>query len=172
MQNKQKICVPVVLAPQTQIHYNNHMEPKIKSTGKTYIEHDRHDIEEFREIVHILCDKDEGCPWDSAQTIESLKPCLINETAEVIDAIDRDDHENLCEELGDVLLQVVIQSEFAERYGWFSFDDVVQGVADKMIRRHPHVFTEEHFESVDAIRDRWFEIKAKEKEQKRQKQPE
>ena len=70
-----------------------------------------------------------------------------------------------------MLLQVVIQSEFAERYGWFSFDDVVQGVADKMIRRHPHVFTEEHFESVDAIRDRWFEIKAKEKEAK-QKQPE
>ncbi|MBQ1630876.1 MAG: hypothetical protein II099_05490, partial [Firmicutes bacterium] len=118
------------------------MEPKIKSTGKTYIEKDRHDIDEFREIVHILCNKDEGCPWDSSQTIESLKPCLINETNEVIEAIDNDDHENLCEELGVVLLQVVIQSEFAERYGWFNFDDVVQEVADKMIRRHPHVFTE------------------------------
>ena len=146
------------------------MEPKIKSTGKTYIEKDRHDIDEFREIVHILCNKDEGCPWDSSQTIESLKPCLINETNEVIEAIEHDDHENLCEELGDVLLQVVIQSEFAERYGWFNFDDVVQGVADKMIRRHPHVFTEEQFDSVDAIRDRWYAIKAKEKEEKK-KQP-
>ncbi len=143
------------------------MEPKIKSTGKTYIEKDRHDIDEFREIVHILCNKDEGCPWDSSQTIESLKPCLINETNEVIEAIDNDDHENLCEELGDVLLQVVIQSEFAERYGWFNFDDVVQGVADKMIRRHPHVFTEEQFDSVDAIRERWYAIKAREKEQKK-----
>ncbi|MBR2748872.1 MAG: nucleotide pyrophosphohydrolase [Firmicutes bacterium] len=143
------------------------MEPKIKSTGKTYIEKDRHDIDEFREIVHILCNKDEGCPWDSSQTIESLKPCLINETNEVIEAIDHDDHENLCEELGDVLLQVVIQSEFAERYGWFNFDDVVQGVADKMIRRHPHVFTEEQFDSVDAIRERWYAIKAREKEQKK-----
>jgi MazG family protein len=144
------------------------MEPKIKSTGKTYIEKDRHDIDEFREIVHILCNKDEGCPWDSSQTIESLKPCLINETNEVIEAIEHDDHENLCEELGDVLLQVVIQSEFAERYGWFNFDDVVQGVADKMIRRHPHVFTEEQFDSVDAIRERWYAIKAKEKEEKNQ----
>ena len=143
------------------------MEAKIKSTGKTYIEHDRHDMDEFREIVHILCNEDEGCPWDSAQTVESLKPCLINEANEVIEAIDRDDHENLCEELGDVLLQVVIQSDKAERNGWFTLDDVIQGVSDKMIRRHPHVFTEEKFESIDAIRDRWYAIKAQEKEDKK-----
>ena len=81
-----------------------------------------------------------GCPWDIKQTHQSLKECLVEESGEVIDAIDNDDDENLCEELGDVLLQVVMHAQIAAERGSFTIDDVVQGVSEKMIRRHPHVF--------------------------------
>jgi tetrapyrrole methylase family protein/MazG family protein len=130
---------------------------------------EKYGVDDLRAVVEILRGP-EGCPWDRVQDHVSLRRELLEETAETVEAIDRADSDMLLEELGDVLLQVVIQSEFAERYGWFNFDDVVQGVADKMIRRHPHVFTEEQFDSVDAIRERWYAIKAKEKEEKK-KQP-
>ena len=81
-----------------------------------------------------------GCPWDIKQTHQSLKECLVEESGEVIDAIDNDDDENLCEELGDVLLQVVMHAQIAAERGSFTIDDVVQGVSEKMIRRHPNVF--------------------------------
>lgn len=142
-------------------------KPVVKSTGKVYLEGEEHDLPDLREIVKILCSPDEGCPWDSSQTLESLKSCLSNEADEVLEAIDRKDRENLCEELGDVLLQVVMQSELAQRNGWFTLDDVIQGISDKMIRRHPHVFTDEKFDSEEDIHERWKQIKAKEKLLKR-----
>ena len=110
-----------------------------KYNGKEYIEKEKHDIGELVEIVHILRSPD-GCEWDRAQNFESMKKCLKDETQEVLDAIDNKDYKNLQEELGDVLLQVVMNSEIAKEQGLFSLDDVVQTLCEKLIRRHPHVF--------------------------------
>ena len=86
---------------------------------------------------------EDGCPWDREQTHESLKECLVEETGEVLDAIDQKDDENLCEELGDVLLQVFMHAQIAAEEGRFTIEDVVRGVNEKMVRRHPHVFGDE-----------------------------
>ena len=81
-----------------------------------------------------------GCPWDREQTHESLKKYLIEETYEVIDAINSEDIDHLIEELGDVLLQVMLHAQIGEDDGYFSIDDIIEGLSAKMIRRHPHVF--------------------------------
>lgn len=107
--------------------------------GKVYIESEKHDIKELIEIVNILRSPD-GCEWDRAQDFNSMKKCLKDETQEVLDAIDKKDYENLKEELGDVLLQVVMNSQIAKEQGLFDFNDVVQMLCEKLIRRHPHVF--------------------------------
>lgn len=132
--------------------------------GKTYAEGDRHDFGELLEIVSILRSP-EGCPWDREQTHETLKKCLTDETEEVLQAIDNGDDVNLCEELGDVLLQVLMNSEIAAERGAFSFSDVVQTLSDKMIRRHPHVFgdIETPQNGEDALK-LWQQVKKKEKE--------
>lgn len=110
-----------------------------KHNGKEYIEKDNHNISELIEIVDILRSPD-GCEWDRAQDFNSMKKCLSDETGEVLDAIDKKDYENLKEELGDVLLQVVMNSQIAKEQGLFDFNDVVQMLCEKLIRRHPHVF--------------------------------
>lgn len=110
-----------------------------KYNGKEYIETNKHDLKELIEIVHILRSPD-GCEWDRAQDFNSMKKCLADETQEVLDAIDNKDYKNLQEELGDVLLQVVMNSEIASEQGLFTLDDVVQTLCEKLIRRHPHVF--------------------------------
>ena len=107
--------------------------------GKTYIEKEPHDMQELLEIVEVLRSPD-GCSWDREQTHESLKKCFMDETEEAMQAIDHKDDENLCEELGDVLLQVLLNAEIAKERGAFDFQDVVQGLSEKLIRRHPHVF--------------------------------
>ena len=113
-----------------------------KYNGKEYTESDKHDIKELVEIVNILRSPN-GCEWDRAQDFNSMKECLKNESQEVLDAIDKKDYKNLCEELGDVLLQVVMNSEIANEQGLFDFNDVVQVLCEKLIRRHPHVFGDE-----------------------------
>lgn len=128
-----------------------------------FVEHEPHDLEELRKIVSALRGE-HGCKWDRAQTHESLKKCLTDECDEVIQAIDNRDDENLCEELGDVLLQVVFHSDIAAERGAFTLDDVIQGVADKMIRRHPHVFGDTVIHTPEEGRALWQEIKRKEKE--------
>ena len=107
--------------------------------GKIYIEGQKHDLIELLEIVSILRSEN-GCEWDRAQTHQTLKKCLIDESQEVIDAIDKNDDQNLCEELGDLLLQVLMNAQIAKERGVFDFEKVVQGLTDKLIRRHPHVF--------------------------------
>ena len=97
---------------------------------------------ELLEIVKILRSKD-GCEWDRAQNFSSMKECLKNESEEVLQAIDKADYDNLKEELGDVLLQVIMSAEIASEMGLFSFSDVVQVLSEKLIRRHPHVFGDE-----------------------------
>lgn len=108
-----------------------------------------------------------GCPWDQKQTHESLKDCLLEEAQEVLDAIDNKDDDNLCEELGDVLLQVVMHAQIAAEEGRFTMDDVVQGVSEKMVRRHPHVFGDIKVSSVEEGLDLWNAIKQQEKENKK-----
>ena len=110
--------------------------------GKMYIENEKHDINELKEIVDVLRSP-VGCEWDRAQDFNSMKECLSNESQEVLDAIDKKDYQNLKEELGDVLLQVVMNAQIAKEQGLFDFDDVVQVVCEKLIRRHPHVFGDE-----------------------------
>lgn len=99
-----------------------------------------HDIEDLRRVMKALRDKETGCPWDSVQTHESIRQDCLEEAYEVCDAIDRNDMDDLKEELGDLLLQVVFHSAMEEEKGNFSFDDVCNTVATKMIQRHPHVF--------------------------------
>ena len=138
--------------------------------GKIYIEGESHDIKELLEIVKILRGEN-GCEWDRAQTHESMRECLKNETEEVIKAIDNKDSENLCEELGDVLLQVLMNSEIAEEKGEFTFSDVVQTITDKLIRRHPHVFGDwERPSTPEESLKMWRKVKEIEKEAKKTKQ--
>ena len=122
----------------------------------------RYTFEEFMAIISKLRSKD-GCPWDREQTHESLKPCLLEECYETFDAIDRKDNENLCEELGDILLQVALHSVISEEKEEFNIDDVISAETAKMIRRHPHVFGEVQVEDAEGVVKNWEEIKKKEK---------
>ena len=119
----------------------------------------------FAELVDIIRNlrSENGCPWDREQTHESLKPCLTEECVEVIQAIDNKDDENLCEELGDVLLQVLMHSQIAEEEGRFTIDDVINEIARKMIRRHPHVFGDGHADTSAEVLLNWEKIKKAEK---------
>ena len=126
-------------------------------------------IQDLLRIMELLRSPD-GCPWDREQTHESLKKCFMDETEEVMQAIDHQDDENLCEELGDVLLQVLLHAEIAKERGAFTFEDVVQGLSEKLIRRHPHVFGNvKRPETPEESLALWKEVKKKEKEKKQQK---
>ena len=108
-----------------------------------------------------------GCPWDREQTILSLKPCLLEETYELLDAMDGDDLSLHVEELGDVLLQVVFQCAIREEEGRFSLDDVAAALADKLVRRHPHVFGDATAASSGEVLRNWEAIKQTEKKKDR-----
>jgi len=114
------------------------------------------------EIMQRLLAPD-GCPWDREQTLESLRPYVIEEAHEVVDAIDGGTPEHLREELGDLLLQIVFQAELARAHGWFGPDDVVGAICEKLIRRHPHVFGDEQASTSAEVLANWEIIKAKEK---------
>ncbi len=107
-----------------------------------------------------------GCPWDAEQTHESIKKNLIEETYEVIEAINKSDNELLCEELGDLLMQIVFHAQMESEKGEFTFDEVVDGVCKKLIVRHPHVFGDVTVSSVDDVLSNWDDIKKKTKGQK------
>ncbi len=119
-------------------------------------------FDEFMDIIRKLRSK-EGCPWDREQTHESLKSCLVEECYEVIEAINNQDSENLCEELGDILLQVALHSAIAEEQQEFTIDQVVTEEARKMIRRHPHVFGDAVIDNSEGVISTWEEIKQQEK---------
>jgi tetrapyrrole methylase family protein/MazG family protein/ATP diphosphatase len=105
----------------------------------------------------------DGCPWDREQTLESLRKYVLEEACEVIDAIDKKDRAGLREELGDLLLQVVFQAELARREGAFGLDDVVAGIVDKLVTRHPHVFGHLDVKTADEVLQNWEKQKAIEK---------
>lgn len=105
----------------------------------------------------------DGCPWDREQTLQSLRAYVIEEAHEVVDAIDRGAPDDLREELGDLLLQIVFQSELARAQGWFGPDDVVAAICDKLVRRHPHVFGATRVSGSAEVIANWEVIKAEEK---------
>ena len=122
-------------------------------------------IDRLLTIMQRLRDPENGCPWDKEQTFESLKPCMVNEMTEALAGIDlytqTGNAENFCEELGDVLMQVVLLSQIAREKGLFDITDVIKGISEKMIRRHPHVFGAPGTEVPD-----WEAIKQQEKQQR------
>jgi tetrapyrrole methylase family protein/MazG family protein len=122
-------------------------------------------LDKFRELVDIMktLREPDGCPWDREQTHDSLKPFLIEETYEVLEAIEDGRTELIKEELGDLILQVVFHARIAEEAGEFDIDGVLDAINDKMIRRHPHVFGDEELNTSEEVLVNWEEIKMKEK---------
>ncbi len=120
-------------------------------------------IDRLLEIMSRLRDPDGGCPWDVEQTFETIVPYTIEEAYEVADAVQRQDMAGLKDELGDLLLQVVFHARMAEEAGHFDFTDVVAGISDKMVRRHPHVFAETRIEDAAAQTVHWEALKAAER---------
>lgn len=124
----------------------------------------------FDELIQIMSRLrgEQGCPWDKQQTHESLKPYLIEESHEVLEAIDLKDPRHLTEELGDLLLQVVFHAQIAKEKGDFSSDDVLKGLVEKLKNRHPHVFGGASAETAEEVLRDWEKNKMKEKEGKRE----
>jgi len=112
---------------------------------------------------------DNGCPWDKVQTRESLKPYLVEETYEVLEALDANDPEKIKDELGDLLYQILFHSKISSLKGEFNFRDVINNLNEKMVRRHPHVFKEGELNTPDQVVEQWEEIKRNEKNQVSQK---
>lgn len=121
------------------------------------------DVTRLIEIMAALRTPVTGCPWDLEQSFATIAPYTIEEAYEVADAIERGDLPDLCEELGDLLLQVVFHARMAEEAGVFDFGAVVEGITAKMIRRHPHVFADEDGKTVASVQDAWARIKTEEK---------
>ncbi len=128
-------------------------------------------LEKLLDIMAQLRDPDGGCPWDCKQTFSSIIPHTIEETYEVVDCIEREDYGHLKEELGDLLFQVVFLSRIAEEQGLFDFNGVVNELSDKLIRRHPHVFSEMKINSDVELTQLWEETKRRERDLKKSQAP-
>src|ERR1700712_5084089 len=130
------------------------------------------EISRLLEIMAALRTPVTGCPWDLEQDFSSIAPYTIEEAYEVVDAIARDDLDDLCGELGDLLLQVVFHARMAEEQGAFSFGDVVEAITRKMIRRHPHVFADSSGRLTPSdVKGAWDRIKAEEKAERAARRP-
>ncbi len=123
-------------------------------------------ISSLLNIMAKLRDPESGCPWDVKQTYQSIVPYTIEETYEVVDAIERDDFDELKSELGDLLFQVVFYCQIAREEGHFEFNDVIDSICDKLVRRHPHVFSDKTFESEDELHRAWEASKHQERQNK------
>ncbi len=120
-------------------------------------------IERLHQIMTRLRDPKTGCPWDRVQTLETLKPCVLEETYELLAAMDKpEDKANHIEELGDVLLQVMFQCVMAEQEGRFTFDDVANALSDKLVYRHPHVFGDVKADDPTTVLRNWEHLKQQE----------
>jgi MazG family protein len=124
--------------------------------------------ERFERLVEIMARlrAPGGCPWDREQSFDTIKPYLLEETYEVLDAIDRRDWPNLAEELGDLMLQPVFFAQMASEESRFRIDDSLDAIIEKLIRRHPHVFADGSADTASDVKRRWDEIKADEKKSK------
>ena len=123
------------------------------------------EVKEFKELVDVIARlrAPDGCPWDKEQTHKSLKPNMLEEAYEAVDAIDSGDMSNLKEELGDVLLQVVLHAQIASEEGAFNIEDVARELKEKLIHRHPHVFGDTKVKSADDVVINWDKLKQEEK---------
>lgn len=127
-------------------------------------------MEEFKELVNIVAklrNKENGCPWDKVQTHSSLVPNFIEELYECIEAIEKSDFQHLSEELGDLLLHIVMQAQIAEEEKHFAMNDVLKKINDKLIRRHPHIFKDEKLSTSEEVKLNWEQIKLKEKKNRK-----
>lgn len=129
---------------------------------RSLAEKERYSFDDLVEILQILRGEN-GCPWDKEQTHESLRPYLIEEAYETAAAIDDGDEMHIADELGDVLLQVVFQANIGAQYGTFELSDITTAICKKMIKRHPHIFSDVHVDSAKDVADNWEEIKRKER---------
>ena len=120
-------------------------------------------LEKLLDVIARLRDKETGCPWDAEQDFSTIAPYTIEEAYEVADAIARNDLDDLRDELGDLLFQVVFHAHMAEELGEFTFDDVASGITDKMVRRHPHVFGTDAEKEAGPQKGAWEQIKAAER---------
>ncbi len=129
------------------------------------------DTTKFDRLVEIIdtLRSPEGCPWDREQTHESIKQYLIEEAFEVIEAVEDDSDEDICEELGDVLLHVIFHAQIASERGAFDINDVIDGISEKIIGRHPHVFAEGDAKTSEEVLREWEQIKLREKKEKKGK---
>ncbi|CAN1213295.1 nucleoside triphosphate pyrophosphohydrolase [Tumidithrix helvetica PCC 7403] len=128
-------------------------------------------VQHLIEVIAKLRSPDGGCPWDLEQTAETLIPYIIEEAYEVTEAIRSGDRSAIAEELGDLLMQVVLQSQIASETNQFSLAEVAEGIAQKLIRRHPHVFADVKVDSMEQIHQNWEQIKAQEKGEDPNKTP-
>ena len=130
---------------------------------------EKYSYEDFLEIIKALRAPD-GCPWDREQTHDSLRPCMLEEAYEFLSSVrileETGNADNMCEELGDLLLQIVMHAEIAGEEGLFTMDDVVNEISRKMVRRHPHIFGTTEVSGVSDVLNNWDDIKKKEKEGK------
>lgn len=137
--------------------------------AEDFIIKDRYTIEELRALMAFLRSP-EGCPWDREQTHDSIKKNLLEEAYEAIDAIDSEDSAKICDELGDVLMQVVFHAQMATEQGSFNFDDVISGICRKLISRHTHIFAGDSSGTASEVLGLWEKNKKKEKGLKSQSQ--
>ncbi|GAA4076243.1 nucleoside triphosphate pyrophosphohydrolase [Amphibacillus indicireducens] len=149
--------IPLVELDQV-VHLSNLTSVYIKPINKDALSHQ---FNQFREVIATLRGPN-GCPWDQKQTHQSLRMYLIEEAYELIDAIDQEDDNQIIEELGDVFLQVMLHSQIGEDQGYFTIDDVIRSITEKMIRRHPHVFANGEAADAQAVKENWQIIKANE----------
>ena len=124
---------------------------------------DENKTEKLLKIISELRDPITGCEWTKSQTSKTLIPFIFEEAKEVIDAFEKEDNENLKEELGDLLLQIVLQSKIAEENKLFSFNEVIDNLCEKLIRRHPYVFHDKRPHTIEEQREVYFKIKDLEK---------
>ena len=125
---------------------------------------ERFSFDELVQVMHILQGAD-GCPWDKAQTHESLRPFMLEETYEAIDAINAGDMDHLYDELGDILMLIVMHAEIAKRHGEFDISDSISAICDKMIQRHTHIFGRDAAQDAESVLDLWTKNKMKERGQ-------
>ena len=127
------------------------------------------ETKEFEEFVKVIAKlrAPDGCPWDREQTHKTLKPNMLEEAYEAVDAMERGDMKHLREELGDVLLQVVLHAQIAEEEGQFNIEDVARGIKEKIIHRHPHVFGDVKVNSAADVTDNWDKLKQEEKKHRK-----
>ena len=133
---------------------------------RKHIDHDTGAVADLLEIMSRLRDPDTGCPWDLEQNFSTIAPYTLEEAYEVAEAIRRNNAVSLCDELGDLLFQVVFHAQMARELDWFEFSDVVTAINRKLIRRHPHVFADESVADADAQSAAWEQHKARERNAK------